>query len=184
MLTAHGIGGNVGARNDEGSEPFGLRLEAGGQNDKSHDLDEPDIFFFDIVLVGVRVEHTEGIFGSREIVAQHEVKLIVVSATAGNGSHRVVRHAVGLGKYHGSGVAVCAPRVKYAVGKCNERCTIRRAQAYDRHRPADDARAHTGKIGKIELHRDGRARHGEFIAAALHMVVREYRTADDRQVGI
>ena len=28
VLTAHGIGGNVGARNDEGSEPFGLRLEA------------------------------------------------------------------------------------------------------------------------------------------------------------
>ena len=58
-----------------GDERFGkvghFLLEAGGQHCKPHDLDEADIFLFDVVQLLMRVEYAQRVFRGGDVIAQH-----------------------------------------------------------------------------------------------------------------
>ena len=51
-----------------------LILQAGGQDSQTHDLDQADVFLFNVVIFPVRVEDTVGVLLARAVVAQGQVK--------------------------------------------------------------------------------------------------------------
>ena len=130
------------------------------------------------------MEDSHRMSGARDVVAEHEVDLVVGPPAPRNWRHCVVRNAVCLAEDAGFGVAVDSPAGEQSVGGIDEAVGRGRTEPDHRHRPRYRTRSDPGITGHIEGHVDPRPLHREHVSAALHMVVREDRAADDRQIGI
>ncbi len=64
--------------------------EPGGQYCQTHDFDQADIFFFNMMLFRVGMENSQGIFGCGNVVAQHQIQFVILSSSAGDGSDGIV----------------------------------------------------------------------------------------------
>ena len=161
-----------------------LLLETCGENGKSHDLDQADVFFLDVMYVGMWVINAERMLLGRDVVAEHEIKLEFAVAHTGDRGDRVVRLTVSLGKDEGVSVRIAAPSRENAVSKLDERCFFICAQTNDRHRPLDNASLDVLKATEGDGLFDRCLGHCKGVMTALHVVMREDRTADDGKIGI
>gem|GEM_PF-5632468 len=161
-----------------------LFLEARRQHGEAHDLDEADILFLDVVNFLMRMEDAERILVRRAVVAQHEVELVALALAAGDWRDRVVRRAVRLSEDVHGRVAVGAPCVHDLRREVDELVAVDAREADRRHRPLHAADLDVRETGHRVRFLDGRLCHGERVAAALVVVMREDGTADDREVCI
>ena len=159
-------------------------LEAGGQHCKPHDLDEADVFLFDVVQLLMRVEYAQRVFRGGDVIAQHQVKLIELLPAAGDGGDGIVRLAPRFGKDEGVGIGVAPPCRQDAVGQLRQPVRADAPDADDRKRPFDDARLDILKAGEDDRLLDGGLFHGEGITPALKMIVREDGAAHNGEIGI
>ena len=65
-----------------GADDAELVFEARRQNRQPHDLDQADVFFFDMVVLNVRVENPERVLLAGAVVAQREVCLLYTSRSS------------------------------------------------------------------------------------------------------
>ena len=158
--------------------------EPARQHRETHDLDEADILFFDVVQLRVRVVDAERKFLTCEIAAQHKVKLKVVPAPPCDWRDRVVGDPARLGEKLPGRVAVAPPGLENDARKVCQPRRLRAAQTQNGHRPADDPAVDVLVARNMEAILDRRAVHRKAVPPALEMVVDEDGPADDRQVGV
>ena len=161
-----------------------LRLEPRGQHRQAHDLYEADVLLLDVVQLRVRVVDAQGVLLRRDVVAQDEVQLVVRTPAAGDRRYRVVRLALRLREDEGLFVRPAAPELQRAGRQADEPLRLRGADAQHGHGPLHDPGLHVLKAADLDgqLHR--RLLHGEGVAPALEVVVRQDRAADDGQVRV
>ena len=94
-----------------------LLLQAAGQNGQTHDLDEADVLFFDVMILCMRMVNTERAFVRRDVVAQCQIEFERIAHFSCDRRDRVVRLAVGLGVNECRLVRICAPLAKDVVRK-------------------------------------------------------------------
>ena len=128
--------------------------------------------------------HAERVLLRRDVVAQREVELVNAVHTAGNRRDRVVRLAVRFGKDERSFIRIAAPLFEHARGELNQALRLLRAQTQNGNRPVQNARFDVLKSANRAMLLDARPRHRECVVAALIVVVRQNRAADDRQIGV
>ena len=86
-----------------------LRRQTRRQNGKSHDLNQADVFLFDVVQAWVGVIESERSVLGGEVVSEHQIALKRAVAHPRNRRDGVVRRAVGEGKHRRRFVGVGAP---------------------------------------------------------------------------
>ena len=159
-------------------------FQPAGEDRQTHDLNETDVFFFDVVQLLVWMVEAQRVFFCRQIIPQHEVKLVLAVPHPRDRRDGVVRLAVGLREDHRVGVRIAAPLRQDFARKVAKLLLVRRAQAQHRHRVLYDAAVHIFKA------RDFKAKlllcllHREAMMSALKMLMRQNAAADDRKVGI
>ena len=130
------------------------------------------------------MEHAQGELLGGDVVAQHQVQLVLALPLAGDGGDGVVRLAVGLGEDKGVGVRVSPPGGQDLVRQVHQAGIIGAAQPDDGEGPVDDARLHVLKAreGDRLFHRG--LLHGEGVAAALEVVMAQNGAAHDGQIRV
>ena len=161
-----------------------FRLQAGRENSEAHDFNQADVLLLDMVVLRVRVVHTERTLVRRDVVPQREVQFELAVPFTGDRRDRVVRFAVRLGEDERVFVRVASPGLQDVVREVDDPLVVFPAQADDRQWPVDDARLDVFVTGDRELALIRRLRHGKLVAAALEVVVAQDRAADDGQVRV
>ena len=88
-----------------------------GEDGQTHDLDQADVFLFNVVVFPVRVEDAVGVLLARAVVAQGQVKDVALGlVVVQDRRHGVVGRAVGLGQNADALVGVAAPGGQDVVG--------------------------------------------------------------------
>ena len=85
---------------------FEFHRQARGQYRETHHFDQADIFFFNVVHFGVRVENAHREFLRGAVIAQHQVQLEGFAAPPGDGGNGVVRRIPGFGQVSALRVAL------------------------------------------------------------------------------
>ena len=67
-----------------------LLLQAAGEHGQTHDLDQADVLFFDVVELGVGVVNAQRMLRGGDVVAQDEIQLELAVPHPGNGGDGVV----------------------------------------------------------------------------------------------
>jgi pantetheine-phosphate adenylyltransferase len=91
--------------------------ESCGENCKSHNLNKPDIFLFNVMERGARVEYSKRTLLARYVVAKHQIAFVSVTVLSCDGSYGIVRNAVGVGVNACTLVCVFSPIFKYVRGR-------------------------------------------------------------------
>ena len=184
MLLQRGISPEVAALQNSLFEVRHLAEQPCGQDRHAHYLDQADILFFDMVALCVGMINAKRMLLSSDIIAEHQVELIVVTALSRDWSDRVVRRAVRERVDESVLIRISAPGVQYVVGQRDDAVRVRPAEPDAGHRPVHDT---AGDVLK-SLHREGplhrRLGHGKIVVSALEMVVAQDRSAHDRQVRV
>ena len=60
-------------------------FQAAGQHGKAHDLDQADVFLFDVMQFCMGVEHAQRMLWGGDVVAQHQIQLVSAVPHPGNG---------------------------------------------------------------------------------------------------
>ncbi|MNV39379.1 hypothetical protein D3C71_1309560 [compost metagenome] len=125
----------------------------------------------------------------RTVVAEHQIRLVAAAcAPADDWRNRVMRHALAIlfaeGQNIGGGIAVALPGFVQVVRAFQQHGLIFTLKPHDGHRPVHHPEGYTriGRMGERLL--DRRLLKREGMAAALKMVMRQNRSADNRQIGI
>ena len=109
LLDALAVLGGGSAGRESGLHISHLCLQAAGQDGETHDLDEADVFFFDMVELCVGVVDAQRMLRRGDVVAQHQIELELAIPHPGDGGDGVVRLAVGLGVDKAALVGVAPP---------------------------------------------------------------------------
>ena len=130
------------------------------------------------------MEHTQGVLLRCDVVAQHQVQLVLAVSLAGDGGDGVVGITVGLGKDKGVGVRVSPPGGKNLVRQVHQALIVGAAQPDDGEGPVDDARLHVLKAREGDGLFHWSLLHGKGVAAALEVVMAQDGAAHDGQVRV
>ena len=162
-----------------------LILQAGWQDSQTHDLDQADVFLFNVVVFPVRVEDAVGVLLARAVVAQGQVKDVALGlVVVQDRRHGVVGRAVGLGQDADALVGVAAPGGQDVVGNILHLLAAAAHQTHGGDRPVQDARLDAGVADVGHRHGDVSLLHRENIPPALEVAVAQDAAADDGQVGV
>ena len=178
------IGTEVGTPHQGVGHGGQLLLQPGRQHGQAHDLDEADVLLLDVVELGMGVVDAQGVLGGGDVVAEHQVQLVVAAPAAGDGGDGVVGLPIRLSENEGGLVGIAPPGAQDLVGQVDEALRVGGGEADHRHGPLHDAGLHILVAGEGEggLHR--RLFHGEGVVAALEVVVGQDGAAHDGQVGV
>lgn len=91
---------------------------------QTHDLDQTDIFFLDVMQLRVRMVNTKRILIRRDVIAEHQIQLIEIAILSGNRRDRVVRFSVRLGINKGILIRIAAPCTQHFFAKINQAVRI------------------------------------------------------------
>ena len=159
-------------------------FQSAGKHGKTHDLDQADVLFFDVVEFLVGVVQPHGMLLRRQVVPQDQIQLIPPLPHTGDGGDGIVGLAVGLRENRRRRVAVGAPLGKDLARQITEVILVLRIQAKHRHRVSHHAAVHVVKAGNLEAKLLLRLFHGECVVAALKMFVGQYAAAHNGQVRV
>ena len=90
------------------------------QYGKTHNLDQTDIFFFDMMQLCVRMIYAKRMFLGRDVIAQHQIQFEILSAFARNRCDRVVRLSVGLREYKCRLIRIATPCKQDLIRKVDQ----------------------------------------------------------------
>ena len=161
-----------------------LLLQAAGQHSQTHHLDQTNVLFFDVVQLSMGVVHTQRVLRGGDVVAQHQVQLILAVPHPGDGGNGVVGLAVSLGKDKAALVSVAAPCSQQLIGKLHKACVVCTGQTDAAHGPVHDTGLHVLKAGEHPRLFNGGFRHGKLVVTALEVVVAQDAAAHDGQIGV
>ena len=130
------------------------------------------------------MENTERAVLGGYVVAENEVAFILGAVHSRDRSYRVVGNSVSLREDTGLLVGVGSPLFKHLCARCGKRSAVIGRQPDNGHRPLDDTSADIRVIAQQERLFNRSPRHREGVASALEMLMGEYRTADDRKIGV
>ena len=99
VLCEQFVGAQVGSAKQGGLKQFQFFPEPRRQHRKAHDFDQADVFLFDVMKLGMRVEDSERVFFRRDIVPQDQIELVSASSAARYRGYGIVRFAFGFGEY-------------------------------------------------------------------------------------
>ena len=100
------------------------RFQSGREHRQTHDLDQTDIFFLDVMQLRVRMVNTKRILIRRDVIAEHQIQLIEIAILSGNRRDRVVRFSVRLGINKGILIRIAAPCTQHFFAKINQAVRI------------------------------------------------------------
>ena len=130
------------------------------------------------------VVQAQWVFLRRQVVAQHQVKLIIRPPPPGNGRNRIMGDSLCLRQNHRGLVGITAPRRQNPSSQFHQPFRVGRRETQHRHGPVDNPRRHIRKarerIGGLHL----RFLHRKHIASPLEMVVRQDRAAHNGQIRV
>ena len=161
-----------------------LLLQAAGQHSQTHHLDQADVLFFDVVQLCMRMVHTQRMLRGGDVVAQHQIQLILAVPHPGNGGNGVVRLAVGLGKDKATLIGVAAPCGQQLIGQLHKARVILTGQADAAHGPVYNTGLHVLKAGEHPSLFNGCLGHGKLVVAALEVVVAQDAATHDGQISV
>ena len=163
-----------------------FRFQAGRQYGQTHDLDEADVLFFDMVKLRVRMVQAQGMLLRRQVVPQHQIQLVVAAPPSGDGGDGVVGGAIGLRQDHGVLIGVSSPGVQDPVRQSDEFFRIAAGQTDHGHGPFDNAGFYLRESLRSRLSRlvNGSPLHGKGIMTALEMIVSQDRAAHNGKVRV
>ena len=78
---------------------------------------------------------TQRAFLCGNVVAQHQITLIGITAHSGNGSDGVVGRSIGFRKNERLRIAVAPPVLQHQIARCCQRRPVLTLQTDDRHGP-------------------------------------------------
>ena len=159
-----------------------LLLQPAGQDEQAHRLNEADVFFFDVMILRVRMEDPQGVLLRGEVVAQQDVGGIALIRLSDHGGDGVVA-GIGTGDDAQSLIAVIAPGFKQLLHRVRKDLSAPAFQLQAGHRPPERPAPQALDAG-IKAKPGAGAFHRENIAAALEMVMRQDGAAHDGQIGI
>ena len=119
-----------------------LAEKAGRKNRQSHDLDQADVLFLDVVQLLMRMEDSKRILLRGPVVPKDQIQLKLVAAHSGNRRDGVVRCSFCFCQDFRLRIAVCSPCLKNTVCQCNQSLRILAVKADNRHRPVHNAGLH------------------------------------------
>ena len=184
MLAEPLVGSNIVTTHHSGSQVGQLALQAAGQHGKTHDLDEPDVLFLDVVLVGMGMEHTQGMFIRSDVAAQHQIQLVVLPSPAGDGSDGVVGFAVREGDDAHGLIGVAPPGVQDLLTQVGNAAAVSAGETDDAHGPLDDTGGDVLIARKLHFLLNRGSFHGEGIVSTLEMLVAQDGAAHDGKIRI
>ena len=156
-----------------------LLLQAAGQHGQTHHLNQADVLLFDVVQLCMGVVHAQRMLRGGDVIAQHQIQLILAVPHPGDGGTGVVGLAVGLGKDKAALVGVAAPCSQQLIGQLHKACIVGTGQADAAHGPVHDAGLHILKAGEYPSLFNGGFSHGKFVVTTLEMVVAQDAAAHD-----
>ena len=161
-----------------------LLLQSGGQHCQAHNFNQADIFLLDVVQLCVGMVDTQRMLLGCNIVAQHQIQLVILTSAAGNGGDGVVGLAAGL-RIDESGLIGVDPPSQQDLGcQIAKLSSVGTGQTKDAHRPLDDAGLDILKALEFHSSLNGCALHGEAEVTALEVLMGQDAAADDGQVSI
>ena len=152
---------------------------------KAHNLNEADIFFFDVVILGMRMEDAKRMLFAGNVAAQCKKNLVgIIFKLADNGGNRVVRLAISLCVNRDRLVGIVAPCRDDKLRSLECFFSTGGGEAENREWPLKNCARYLGELFKLKLFRSFRAHHRELVTSALVVIVREDRSTHNGQVGI
>ena len=102
-----------------------------------------------MVQLSVRMIDTEGMFVGRNIVAKHQIKLVILPAPAGNGGNGVVGRVIRMSDDKGGSVRIAPPAAENFVSQFNKPLLLCTVQTDNAHRPLHNAGLHIVKFREV-----------------------------------
>ena len=90
MLGKHLVAADVRAGKDGLFQIRHLAVQTGRKHRKAHHFDQADVLLLDVVQLRMGMIHAQRMLLGGDVVAQHQIQLIVVAALSGNGGDGVV----------------------------------------------------------------------------------------------
>ena len=146
-------------------------IESGRKNRKSHNFDESDIFFLDMMILAVRMVNAQRMLIGGDVVSQHQIQFVLAAAHSRNRRDGVVRHAFGLAEDEGLRIGVRTPFSEYHICRIRKSFNGFRLKAESGERPLDHARIYIFESRDCKHLFERCSYHWECITAALKMVV-------------
>ena len=152
---------------------------------KAHNLDEADILFLDVVILGMWMEDAKRMFFAGNVAAQCKKDLVgAIFQLANNRGNRVVRLAISLCVNRDGLVGIGAPCSDDKLRSFECLFSTGGGETEDRERPLKNCARYLGELLEFKLFRNFRAHHRELVTSALVVIMREDRSTHNRQVGI
>ena len=152
---------------------------------KSHDLDEADILFLDVMILGMWMEDAKRMLFAGNIAAQRKKDLVsLIFKLADNRGNRVVGLAVSFRIDRDGFVGIAAPCGDDKL--CSFECffSTGRGEAENREWPLENCTRYLGELLEFKLFCHLCAHHRELVTTALVVIVRENRSTHNGQVSV
>ena len=146
-------------------------VQTGRKHRKTHNLNQADVFLFDMVQLCMRMVNAHGMFFCGNVVAQHQIQFVVVTTFSCDGGNGIVRLPICFSIDKCLFVCVVAPFIKNHVGKGNKPVAVRTGNTDNGHGPVHNSRCYIFKAFYREGFVHAGFGHGEFIVTALEVVM-------------
>ena len=124
MLFKLRIGTDIASGKDRLRQIGKLLFQSGREHRQTHDLDQTDIFFLDVMQLRVRMVNTKRIFIRRDVIAEHQIQLVEIAVLSGNRRDRIVRFSVRLSINKSILIRIAAPCTQHLFTQINQAIRI------------------------------------------------------------
>ena len=159
-------------------------FQSGRQYRKTHNLNQADVFFLDVVQVAVRMVHTQRMFFCGDVVTQYQIQFIFVSTFSGDRCDGVMRFSICFRKDKGIFVCITTPIFQKHISAINQTMMVFMGNTDNGHRPFHNAHFHIFKTLADCFPFHFCPFHSKSIPSTLEMVMGQDRTAYDSQVCV
>ena len=184
MLLNLFIGCNIFAFQDIFFQKLQFFFQSCRKNCQTHNLDQTDIFLFDMVILCMRMINTKRIFLCCNIVSQCQIQFKHISDLTCDRCDRIVRFTVCLCKNKCSFVCIASPHFQYMCCQFYQTIRIFVTDTEYRKRPFYDSRFDIFKSWNSYGFLDRSLCHCEGIMSSLEMIMAQDRAANDRKICI
>ena len=125
MLGKHLVAADIRAGEDGFFQSGHLAVQAGRKHRKAHDLDQADVLLLDVVQLRMGMIYAERMLLGGDVVAEHQIQLVIIAALSGDGGDGVVRLAVRLRIDEGRLIRVAAPFFQDHIRQSDDPVAVR-----------------------------------------------------------
>ena len=171
MLFNFFVGSNILSFQNIFLQKLQLFLQTCRKHGKSHNLDQTNIFFFDVMVFCMRMVNAKRMLFCGDIVSQSQIQLKHFSHLTGNRSNGIVGLAICLCIDEGSFICISSPYLQYMRSQIDQALLIFMADTQNGKRPFDNACLHILISRNCYMLLNRRFCHSKGIMSALEMIV-------------